>query len=103
QQRERQRIGIAIGIAIDAAHAARRADLPIGPVGPVTTLCPGVATSAAAPRVAGVEIFTIVVSDPRGEVNAAGLIVLNQIARPCSSAAIDDWMQEVRGPAFDGR
>ena len=64
QERERQRICVKVAVARDAANAAGRADLPIGPAVLGARIDIVAATAAAVPRIAGVKILTVVVSDP---------------------------------------
>src|SRR6185437_648060 len=89
---ERAGIGVEVNTTRDAADDARRADLPIGPVAATAAGHPGVAAGAAAPRIAGVEVFTIVVGDERGEINTASLVVFDQVASTRAGAAIDHRM-----------
>src|SRR5579884_4253146 len=99
------RVGVEVHVAGDAANAAGAADLPVGPV-VLGAGIPGIAAIAAAPRIAGVEVFTVVVGDPAAE-SDAGV----QIAGTCSGAAIDDRAQgdmsamtisdDVRGPVVE--
>src|SRR6266516_1146518 len=74
QKRQRERVGVKIGITRNAANAACGADLPIGP----TIFGAGIhiitATAAAVPGIAGVQIFPIVMGDPGREVTGRGKI-----------------------------
>src|SRR5262249_52984715 len=68
QERQRERIGIKVGITGNTANAAGGTDLPIGP----TIFGAGIdvvaATAAAVPRIAGVEVLTVIVSHPRRQI-----------------------------------
>src|SRR5262249_4694273 len=103
QEVQRERVCVEIAVARDTTNLPGRTDLPIGPVAGVATLNPGVTAGAAGPGLTGVKVLTVVVGDPGGESDATGQIVLDQVACAIAGAAINDWAQEVRGPAFDLR
>src|SRR2546421_10412574 len=88
---QRAIIGIEVGIARDAADAAGRTDLPIGPATSRTGI-DIIATGAAAPWIARVEILSVPVGYP-GRQRAGGV----QVAHSIACARINNRMQEMRG------
>lgn len=85
-------IRVKVTAAGDAANGAGVADLPIGPVGCAALVIglPGVAAIAGAPRISGVEVLAVIISDPGLQLDAAGLVVFDQVAGAAARVAIND-------------
>src|SRR5581483_9640856 len=87
---EVERVGVQVHVARDARDGTSGTALPHGPVVPGAAGCPGVAAGAAAPGGAGVEVLAVIVGDPGREIDAARLVVLDQVAGSAAGAAINE-------------
>lgn len=89
QSGQGKRIGVQIGVTRNAANGARGTDLPIGPV----VLGAGgyiITAVAAAPGIASIKVFTIIIGHPGRQCARAG-----KVAHSVSRAGIQHRMDEV--------